>query len=80
MNARGGLWTTQRWNKVASSRRYIDDERNSGDSGYEVAVCHEDRVKGEDETKKELHVLKQQLRKNMKLHKHINGLEQEKEQ
>ena len=36
MNARGRLLTTQRWNKVASSRRSTDDERNFGESGYEV--------------------------------------------
>ena len=46
--------------KVASSSMSIDDERNFGDSSYEVTVPHEDRVKVEDGTKKELHVLKQQ--------------------
>jgi len=52
---------TWRWNKVASSSRSIDDERNFGDSGYGVMARHEDRVKAEDVTKEELHVLKQQL-------------------
>ena len=68
-NERGGLLTTGRWNKVSSSRRSINDEINFGDSGYEVKMQHEDRAKVEDGTKKELHVLKQQLRKNIKLHK-----------
>jgi hypothetical protein len=40
----------------------LDDERNFGDSGYEVMTRHEDRVKAENGTKKELHVLKQQLK------------------
>ena len=61
--------TTQRGNKVASSSRAIDDESNFGDSNYEVMERHEDHVKAEDGTKKELHVLKQKLRKNMKLHR-----------
>ena len=35
---------------------------------------HEDRAKAEDGTKKELHVLMQQLKKNMKLHRQPNEL------
>ena len=66
---------TQRRNKVASSSRSIDDESNFGDSGYEVTTHHEDCVKAEDGTKKELHALKKQLRKNMKLHKQTNELQ-----
>lgn len=38
MNARGRLLTTQRWNEVARSSRSTDNERNLGDSGYEVMV------------------------------------------
>jgi len=38
MNARGRLLTTQRWNKLARSRRSIDNERNFGDISYEVMV------------------------------------------
>ena len=38
MNARGRLLTTQRWNKVARSRKSTDDESNFGDSGYEVTT------------------------------------------
>ena len=41
---------------------------------------HEDHAKAEDGTKKYLHVLKQQLRKNMKLHKQSNELQQKHEQ
>jgi len=74
-NARGGLLIARRWNKVASSSRYIDDESNFGDFGYEVTVWHEDHVKVEDRAKKELCVLKQQLRKNMKLHRQTNELQ-----
>lgn len=77
MNTRGGLLTTQRRNKVASSSRSIDDESNFRDSNYEVMVRHEDHAKEEDGTKKELHVLKKQLRKDMKLHKQTNELQQE---
>lgn len=62
MNARGGLLTTRRWNKVAISSRPIDDERNFWDTDYEVMTRHEDHVKIENGTKKELHVLKQQLK------------------
>jgi len=43
-------------------------------------MWHEDRAKAEDGTKNELHVLKQQLRKNMKLHRQSNELQQEHEQ
>lgn len=60
--------TTQRQNKVASSSRSTDDERNFGDSGYEVTMRHEDRAKVENRTKKELHVLKQQLKEEQELH------------
>ena len=77
MNARGGLLTTWRRNKVASSSRSIDDESNFGDSGYGVTAWHEDRAKAKDVTKKELHVLKQQLRKNMKLRRQTNELQQD---
>jgi len=69
MNARGRLLTTQRQNKVARSSRYNNNERNFGDSDYEVMVQHEDHVKAKYGTKKELHVLKQQHGKNMKLHR-----------
>lgn len=61
MNARG-LLTTWRRNKVASSSRSIDDERNFGDFGYEVMVQHEDRAEIEIGKKKELHVLKKKLK------------------
>jgi len=61
-NARGRLLTTQRWNKVASSNRSTDDERNFRDLGYEVMAQHEDHVKTKNGTKKELQVLKQQLK------------------
>jgi len=71
--------TTWRCNKVVSSRRSIDDERKFGDSGYEVTTQHEVHVKAEDGTKKELHVLKQQLRKNMKPQRQTNELQQEQE-
>jgi len=57
-NVRGGLLTTRRWNKFASSSRSIDDERNFGDFGYEVMMQHEDRANTENGTKKELDVLK----------------------
>jgi len=43
-------------------------------------VQHEDHATIEDGTKKEFHVLKQQLRKNMKLHRQSNELQQEQEQ
>jgi len=69
MYARGGLLTTRRRNKVPISSRSINDERNFRDSGYEVMMQHEDHMKVEDVTKKELHVLKQKLKKNMKLHR-----------
>ena len=62
MNARGRLLTTQRRNKVASSGKSTDDESNFGDSGYEVTVRHEDLAKIENGTKKEFHVMKQQLK------------------
>jgi len=39
-----------------------DDESNFGDSDYEVTTQHEDRVKTRNVTKKELHVLKKQLK------------------
>ena len=55
------LLTTHRRNKVASSRRLNDDERNFGDLGYEVMVWHGDHAKTENGTKNELHVMKQQL-------------------
>jgi len=42
--------------------------------GYEVTTRHEDRVKTKNGIEKELHVLKQQLRKNMKLHRQTNEL------
>ena len=61
-NARGRLLTTQRWNKVASSSRSTNDERNFGDLGYEVMTRHEDRVKTKTGTKKEFHVLKKKLK------------------
>ena len=57
-NARGGLLTTRRRNKVASSSMSIDDEKKIGDFGCEVVVQHDDHVKVEDGTKNELHVLK----------------------
>ena len=41
---------------------------------------HGDRVKAKDVTKKELHVLKQQLRKNMKLCRQTHELQQDQEQ
>jgi len=66
-------------NKVARSSKYIDNESNFGDSGYEVTTRHEYCAKTKNGTKKELHVLKQQLRKNMKLHRHTNELQQEQE-
>ena len=69
--------TTQRWNKVASSSRSTCDESNFGDSGYEVTARHEDHAKIENGIEKELHVLKQQLRKNMKLHRQMNELQEE---
>ena len=40
MNARGGLLTTWRRDKVANSSRSIDDESNFGDLGYEVTAWH----------------------------------------
>jgi len=80
MNARGGLLTTRRESNVASSSRSIDDESNFGDSRYGVMVRHEDRAKVEDVIKKEFHVLKQQLRKNMKLRRHTNELQHDQEQ
>jgi len=54
---------TQRWNKVASARRSIDDESNFGDSSYEVMAQHEDHAKIENGTKNDFHVLKQQLKR-----------------
>jgi len=69
MNARGRLLTTQRWNKVARSSRSTDNESNFRDSGYDVMAQHEDRIKIENGTKKEFHVLKEKIRKNMKLHR-----------
>jgi len=42
-----------------------------------VMVQHEYYAKVENGIKKQLHVLKQQLRKNMKLHRETNGLQQE---
>lgn len=44
-DVRGGLLTTWRWNKFASSSRSIDDESNFGDSNYEVTMWHEDCAK-----------------------------------
>lgn len=72
MNARGGFLTTRKQNNDASSRRSIDDERNFGDFGYAVTAWHEDSVKIDNGIKKELHVLKKQLRKNIKLHRQMN--------
>ena len=46
----------------------MDDERNFGDSGYEVTARHEDHAKTKNGTK-ELHVLKHKLKKNMKFHR-----------
>jgi len=37
-NAKGRLLTTQRHNKVARSSRATNNERNFGDSGYEVTA------------------------------------------
>ena len=54
--------TTQRWDKVATSSRSTDNERNFGDSGYEMMARHEGSAKTENGTKNELHVLKQQLK------------------
>ena len=76
-NVRGRFSTAQRQNKVARSSRSTDNESDFGDLGYEVTVHHEDHVMAEDGTKKELHVLEQQLRKNMKLHRKSNELQQE---
>ena len=42
---------------------------------YEVTTRQEDHVKAEDGTKKELHVLKQQVKKNMKLDRQTNELQ-----
>jgi len=61
-NVSGRLLTTQRRNKVASSSRSTCHERNFGDLDYEMMVRHEDCAKEENRTKKELHVLKQQLK------------------
>ena len=72
MNARRRLLTTQRQNKVASSSRYTCDERNFGGLGYEVMARHEDHTKAENETEKELHVLKQQLKEEQELHRREN--------
>jgi len=66
--------TTYRRRKVARLRKSTDNERIFGDSSYEVMARHEYSAKVEDGTKKELHVLKQQLRKNMMLHKQTNEL------
>ncbi len=51
-----------------------DDERNFGDSGYEVTTLHDDCAKTGNGTRKELHVLKQHLKENMNLHKHKSQL------
>jgi len=68
-NARGRLLTTQRRNKVASSSRSTCGERNFGDPRYEVTARHEDRVKMENGTEKELHVLNKQLKEEQELHR-----------
>jgi len=68
-NARGGLLTTWRRNKVASLSKSIDDERNFGDLGYEVVLRHEDHMKTNNGTNKELHVLKHQLKVEHELHR-----------
>jgi len=69
--------TTQRWNKVASSSRSTYGERNFGDSSYEVTAQHEDHANVENGTKKELHVLKQQLKEEHKRHRQENRLQHE---
>ena len=68
-NARGMFLTGRRQNKVASSSRSINNERNFGDSGYEMTKRHEDRTKIENGTEKELHMLKQQLKEEQELHR-----------
>lgn len=79
-NVRGRLLTTQRQNKVASSSKSTCDERNFGDSSYEVKERHEDPMKPENKIKKELKVLKQQLKEEQKMHRQENELQQEQEQ
>ena len=69
MNARGRLLTIQSRNKFASSSKSTDDERNFGDSFYEVTTQHEDHAKVENVIENELHVLKQQLKEEQELHK-----------
>jgi len=51
-----------------------NNERNFGDVDYEATTQHEECTKVEDGRKEELHVLKEQLRKNMKLHRLSNEL------
>jgi len=63
------LFTSQRQNKVASSSIFTFDDNNFGDSGYEVMTRHEDHAKAKNRTKKELHVLKQQLKEEHELHR-----------
>ena len=75
MNARGRLLTTKRRNKVPSVGRSTCGGGNFGDLGCEATTRHEDHAKAEDGTKKDLRVLKQQLRKNMKLHRQTNELQ-----
>ena len=67
-NARGRMLKTKRRDKVARSSISTDNESNFGDSSYEVMAQPEGHAKIENGTNKELHVLKQQLRKNMNLH------------
>ena len=64
----------QRWNKVASSSRSTCGEINFGGSGYEVTTPHEDHVKEENGTEKELHVLRRQLKEEQELHRQENEL------
>lgn len=45
-----------------------------------MTVQHEDHAKEEDGTKMEFHVIKQQLKKNMKLHRQMNEFQQEHEE